>query len=254
MIKETMELMQEIYNLNLKGVKNAISKGADVNFLFGELVLKDKKGNEVDLMGGCSEEINPLQLAVAGRSFEDPIETIHNTIEDKTFDEKEFLKKINDDKKTERIEIIKTLIDSGADVNFFAEEACSSVIQQAALFALDEKVIEILLNNGADVSELLIDDSNILHCASVNDNPNIMDVLLKNKEAKKMLNKPDEQGWTPLMSAAACSLNPQIVKVLLEAGANPKKKCFEEFTAFHHARTNGNNAVEQMLISMGVTK
>ena len=52
------------------------------------------------------------------------------------------------------------------------------------------------------------------------------------------INARDEDGWTPLMLAALASENPEVITVLLEAGADAGLETIEGKTAFDYAEEN----------------
>ena len=66
-------------------------------------------------------------------------------------------------------------------------------------------------------------------------NPEVITILLK---AGAKADNRDKNGVTALMTAAKNNQNPEIIKVLLKAGANPKLKSIAGKTAFDYAEEN----------------
>lgn len=107
-------------------------------------------------------------------------------------------------------EIAKTLIDNGANPNAITDEGMS--VLEWAIKAGNQLLIEVLINNGADVN-LVSDDV------------------------------------TPLM-AAARSGNIKIVKLLIKHGADVKKR-IGNFTALNYADHFGHDEIVELLSGFG---
>ena len=71
--------------------------------------------------------------------------------------------------------------------------------------------------------------------AGNNPNPEVLKALL---EAGADVNAKNKDGVTPLMPAAGSNPNPEVLKALLEAGADAKAKNNEGKTALDYARMN----------------
>lgn len=106
-------------------------------------------------------------------------------------------------------EIAKTLIDNGANPNAITDEGMS--VLEWAITSGNQLLIEVLINNGADVN-LVSDDV------------------------------------TPLMAAAKKG-NVQIVELLIKHGADVKKK-IGNFTAVHYADHYGNDEIVELLFGV----
>ena len=117
--------------------------------------------------------------------------------------------------KNNNIEIIKYLIDKGADVNGKTLEN-NTVLMLAASNITDPNIIELLINSGADV------------------------------------NAVDNYGFDPINYAAIKNNNPDIIKLLINKGSNVKKTYKDGFTLAHYAATNPNPEIMQLLIDCGV--
>ena len=71
-----------------------------------------------------------------------------------------------------------------------------------------------------------------------NENPDMIKVLL---EAGLNLNARDKYGYTPLLRAAWGNKNPDVIKTLLAAGADLKAKTKNGSTPLHLAAQNNEN-------------
>ena len=125
--------------------------------------------------------------------------------------------------------VIELLLEKGADM-----EAKSSNGGTPLLFAVlnkeKEKVTELLLKSGASVS------AGMLVCAAGdNANEKVTELLLK---IGVDVNETDSDGKTPLMCAARYSGNEKIVSILLQQGANPRAKDKDGRNALYYAKNN----------------
>ena len=77
----------------------------------------------------------------------------------------------------------------------------------------------------------------LIYAAASTDNPEILKALLA---ADAQLDARGEYGWTPLIHASALNKNPEIVTTLLRAGADGKLTSTEGKTAFDYAAENPN--------------
>jgi ankyrin repeat protein len=115
------------------------------------------------------------------------------------------------------IEVVKILLENGADVSIFHQ---NKPLHNAAMNGHIE-VAEILLDNGADVNAKGTDEAAPLHTA-VSNNQLLMVKWLLSKGAN--VNPRAAYGCTPLHSAAWRN-NVEIGKILLEHGADPRLEC-----------------------------
>ncbi len=155
-----------------------------------------------------------------------------------------------------------------------------SLLQSAIRMGQIEEVKK-LLEDGADVNHLFPDGISYLHVAVVNNQPEIVDLLLK---ANANVNAVDPgTGATPLHLAAlygrvdiatklikkgadvnanmklnispllvATQFNqPQVIELLLNNKANIQHRDQEGFSALHFAAQNGNDIIARILISHG---
>jgi ankyrin repeat protein len=115
------------------------------------------------------------------------------------------------------IEVVKILLENGADINIFHQ---NKPLHNAAMNGHIE-VAEILLAHGADINAKGTDEAAPLHTA-VSNNQLAMVKWLLSKGAN--VNPRASYGCTPLHSAARRN-NVEIGKILLEQGADPTLEC-----------------------------
>jgi len=116
----------------------------------------------------------------------------------------------------ESTEVIHFLIDKGADI-----EAKSDGGYTPLMFAAGSKdsteVIQFLIDKGADINALTYDGSNLLHLsAGYNKNLDVVKFFID----KFDIESRDNNGWTPLLSAANTQENLEVIQFLIDKGAD----------------------------------
>ncbi len=157
------------------------------------------------------------------------------------FTEEEFVKRVQH----RDFENVKLFLAAGINPN--ARTAEGATVLMDAVVANDSRIMEELLNNGADVSATRDNGSTALHSAA----------LVGNYEGARMLvrknadvNASNNEGETPLMIAALKGY-PENVKLLLEAGANLNMKDKRGETPLMHAIERNHTEVVELLKSAG---
>ena len=146
------------------------------------------------------------------------------------------------------IEIIKTLIDAGADVNAFSKGILGTTALMVAAQGKNSEITQMLIDAGADVNAK----------ATVRDISSLMRDIPDNltsyekKELIKIIEDTENNGKeiigaTPLIIAAENS-NPEIIRILIDAGADTSLKSADNKTALDIAKEkNGNPEVIEIL-------
>lgn len=117
----------------------------------------------------------------------------------------------------ERVDIVKTIINAGADVN-----ARNRVGKNALMYACynpNPEVIKALLNANPDVDAKSKYGQTALMFAATSMDSEIATSLI---EAGADVNARDNEGGTPLIWAVKGYANPDVISILLDAGADPK--------------------------------
>ena len=143
-----------------------------------------------------------------------------------------------------RTEVVKYLIERGADVNETLSNRMSPLHVAASKY---KEIVLLLVNNGADVNLNSYDDSSPLHSAAYSGNIEIAEILL-NKGAK--INTPDNEGETPL-SEAVFGKHKAMVELLLQRGADVNAKNRDGWTPLHRASMHYPDDIATLLESHG---
>ena len=149
----------------------------------------------------------------------------------------------------ENPDIIKSLINAGADVKARAEVK-RTPLHYALYNNKNPDVVKVLLDAGADPNAREYDDRTPLHTAAEdNENPDVVKMLL---DAGADVKARAKYRKTPLHYAAASNDNPDVIKVLLDAGADPMVRNNWDWTPLHlAAEDNDNPDVIKVLLDAG---
>lgn len=175
------------------------------------------------------------------------------------------------------LELVKMLLDHGADINFVRSDNGFTVLS-AAIFNKNIAVVNELLNRGVDTN-ILVQGFPPLHCAAQLGDIDIMEMILcktgnidtksknvvegtalsmassqGNSNAVKWLadrgadiNIQCSNGWSPLVIALR-NKHLEVVKTLLSLGASSEVVDVRGFTALHHAAEIGDVDIMRLLI------
>jgi len=138
---------------------------------------------------------------------------------------------------------IKKYIKNGADLQE-TNEAGESVLACALRARCDEDVLTLLIESGADIFDFDDEGVSIFDMAITYDNHFMVEYLLhKGMDVNKTNRK---SGFTALMAAASYG-RVEIVKLLLEKGANQYVQDAKGFTAIDFARKMNKKSVLELL-------
>ncbi|NLV83280.1 MAG: hypothetical protein GXY60_01805 [Spirochaetales bacterium] len=149
--------------------------------------------------------------------------------------------------------VIEALIEAGADARDYYESGYMTALHLAARSNPNPKVVETLIRNGAEIDARdhseLYRGATALHYAVVSNNIEVISALIN---AGAGVNKTDGHENTALMFAASEREDVQITKLLLEAKADTEVKNSWDETALSLAtKHNQNVQIVSTLIAAG---
>lgn len=116
------------------------------------------------------------------------------------------------------LETIEMLVDKGADVNAVSGPGKVSVLGRASLTAEDPEIVRFLIEKGAKPKTTSIKKFPVVSAALMNKSARKNEILALLLAAKAPVNEPDDSEVMPLMYAYV-SGNDEAVKLLTERGA-----------------------------------
>ena len=144
-------------------------------------------------------------------------------------------------------EVQRLLKNEGVDPN--ARDNMGNPALMLAMAKDQKATVNLLLDAGANVLALNNDDDSILLMAvGINDNELVQSLLKDPDVQEQLLNQANNVGQTPLISAAKQGNGP-LVKILLDAGADPDAKDNKDNTSLMYAIREGSAEIAQILIN-----
>ena len=141
------------------------------------------------------------------------------------------------------VEIVKLLIDRGADVNLKGEAWYGPL--HAAAMGGHAEVVKLLLDNGADVN--IFHQDKPLHCAAKNGHIEVAEMLLARGAD---INAKGMSEQTPLGTAVS-NQQVEMVKFLLSKGADVNIRAIYGCSPLHTAVSSGNIELARLLLEHG---
>ena len=132
------------------------------------------------------------------------------------------------------IESVKVLLKAGADVTA-KDKIGMNALMYAAAFRKEPEFIKILINAGIDVNARDSSKRTALIIAAHKNTAPVLKALL---EAGAETDFADKIGWTALIYASYFGNEPEMISLLLDAGAEPKTRGHEGERAIDYARRN----------------
>ena len=220
------QLLDAVINNNLEKVKNLIKHGADI----------DIKDNEY--------KMTPLMYAIHFGYTDMANFFIDNNAkldEQNTYGETALIRAVN----AGNIDIVKKLIEHGADVNTKdeTETTAFNYVKDIEDEKIQEDIIK-LLNNAEQIRQKYLQKLNNQLFEAVQDE-NLEEV--KNLiEQGADVNAQNSTKSTPLMIAAFLN-NKKIVKFLIDKGANTSMQNEDRYTALFYAKYNKNKNIQEQI-------
>ena len=142
----------------------------------------------------------------------------------------------------------EVLVRAGADVNAKDDTEQSAYLISTSEVGDDPRLLELMLQNGADVRSLDSYSGTGLIRAADRGHVRIVEKLL---ETGTNVDHVNELGWTALLEAIILgggdARHTQVVRLLVEGGADPNIPDGEGVTPLGHARANGYDEMAEIL-------
>lgn len=151
--------------------------------------------------------------------------------------------------KEDSYEAVLTLISVGASQE--AEDLDKTTPLHLATRAGATRIVEFLLDNESNPAAATSVGQNILHIAVANGHAALLEKLLQRPPVKALLEAADHDGKTPLHLALWGSQKAEIVRTLLDNGANANAQSTFKYTPLHWAAKHGHLESLQMLYNAG---
>lgn len=145
--------------------------------------------------------------------------------------------------KSGNIEEVGKLLKSGADINNAAEDEYYAYgALYIAINTGNEAMVKYLIDHKADLNTQINDEGYSLLVAAINSkNANIVNLLIQSGTHVETFTDPEgNKKFIPLLEATQAN-QPEMVKLLLEKGADPHENTFEGFSAYNYAQENNKN-------------
>jgi ankyrin repeat protein len=145
-----------------------------------------------------------------------------------------------------RVKVVQSLLNHGADVNSLGPQRLTPLHIASQYGSLD--VGQFLLEHGADVTAKKEDCWTALHLAASNGYLELVRMLLGHDA--DIIDVQNSFGWTPL-SVATMLRRVFIVRFLLNSGADPNRSGKDRRTQLHWASNMGYSEVASVLLEGG---
>ena len=143
------------------------------------------------------------------------------------------------------IQTVQLLLDAGANISHRTHNTGLTPFLIAATSSQDTELIDLLLNNGADINDTTTEiltpqgvehSRNAFFCACGSNSSVLIVEKLLSIYGHKIIDASLPSGITPLMAAAKCNPNKDVVRFLLDKGANKSLVSQTGKTAFEYAK------------------
>ena len=146
----------------------------------------------------------------------------------------------------------EALVGAGADVNVKDDTEQSAYLISTSGVGDDPRLLELMLENGADVGSLDSYDGTGLIRAADREHVRIVERLL---ETRTDVDHVNNLGWTALLEAIILgegdARHTEVVRLLVEGGADPNLPDGDGVTPLGHARANGYDEMANILVESG---
>ena len=144
------------------------------------------------------------------------------------------------------IKLVQKAIDKGADIKVLSSEGRPPLM--VALTKGNDEITQLLLKHGADINQPDAGGSTVLYHAVLSNNKKMAEFLIENGAD---VNLTEERGVTLLMMAINGRVDKEIIRLLLEKGANPNAQVPQSGNALLIAITNEDTDAVKLLLDYG---
>jgi ankyrin repeat protein len=145
--------------------------------------------------------------------------------------------------KSGNIEEVGNLLKSGADINNAAEDEYYAYgALYIAINTKNEAMVKFLIDHKPDLNTQINEEGYSLLVAAIDSrNVNIVKLLIQSGANIEVFTDPEgNKKFIPLLEATQAN-QPEMVKLLLEKGADPHEMSFEGLSAYNYAKENNKN-------------
>ena len=143
-----------------------------------------------------------------------------------------------------RINIMKLLIENGANINYTDENGFNPL--NIAIESGDMELTKFLITNGANVNSLIQDGVSLIGYAIAQNNMDLLQILIENGANVNYTNG-DSWADTPLKTASRLGLD-NVVRILLTRNADINAVDMNGNTALHTAALNSQLSIVKLLL------
>ncbi len=143
-----------------------------------------------------------------------------------------------------RINIMKLLIENGANINYTDENGFNPL--NIAIESGDMELTKFLITNGANVNSLMQDGVSLIGYAIAQNNMDLLQILIENG-ANVNYTGGDSWANTPLQTASRLGLD-NVVRILLTRNADINAVDMNGNTALHTAALNSQLSIVKLLL------
>jgi len=150
------------------------------------------------------------------------------------------------------LDVARLLVDAGADVNAKDETVQSAYLVSTSEVEDDTRLLELTLESGADVASLdSYNGTGLIRAAD----RGYVEIVRRLLETDIDVDHVNNLGWTALLEAIILgdggARHTEVVRLLLEAGADPDLADGEGIRPLAHARTANHEEIARLLVDAG---